>query len=1196
VFEDVNNNGQQDPGEPAIEGVDVVITDSEGNTLTLTTDATGMYKAEVPIGDTMIDIYESTLPRGYEQTVGTDRTTVNVRSGRTATDLDGFYFRLDPSTSTPLASFTPTPADAPLKSPTISSSYSPPPSPSDATGSRTSSPSSRPAGLLTASPTGGTRSPSPVSMPSKSPTMTPLPTSLPTLPTGLTSPVVSPTLDAPSDVLPSSDAGGGSCTYIKIDFEKLPSDEELLGGEYLTDEFAEYGVLMMSSSGGFLDYPRLFSSANVGNMLYGDSGLGSPNVLCDPSGPGVGDDGAPDQPGENCSPQGNVLIIQEENDNTFQPDSSDTGGTIVFDFASNVSSVEEIGLLDIDEENCTISLAYGTPNGKNRTTIDVIPQGHNSVQTIAVNLARVSQLNVTFTGSGAVTFVGLCLNDGGSSMPSSAPSLSRSPTISPTELGLAAPSKSPPLLVFGSCVNYTIDFDTLPDGTPLDGGAYLSDQWFDEYGLTLSASGGFGDFPRLFNTTHVGTVENGDPDLGAPNRECDTPGPGVGFGGIPGTRGENCEPLGNVLIIQETEKEQPDDNAGGGVITFDFAQPVEFVHEIGMMDIEGDDSVIIVLFEDENGVDERISFTIDGVGNNGVQTVEIGVSRVTQVIVDLHTSGAVSFITFCYQEESTMPSRSPISLGQSTSDSTAKNAMIDVIQALKESDSGVWDMYFDLSTSPAVGKPGAAPVITFSFTPQVQCVNSITMILVDGTDTEITFEYEDGPMSNTATINLSSQSQTAEEQAIHIDKERVKLLIVKLSGQDELAFLDLRLSQGELPLPASAAPSNSNEHGGSFTIDTSSSFCVSSEIIVSEDYENGSADGWSINRVSSSRSFSQFLGRFGKDDETRKVFNGVPIDAESIQISFDFYEIDEWEESDGVRVFIGDQELQLGSLGSATHEVFNSGATSCGIAWQTRSQERPKHIGFNKNNHQFMDQVHHVTITVPASCGVYNKGSIQLAFQTNTNAKRTNEAAGFDNLVIEALHPCKMNVRRALNNVIHESENLYAAPVQQQQQLTGNKSVASVVGVLQVPTDKCSVHIDRNPVSILSQNGDSVTFLVSQVWKDCEEEKDSGWIATDFVAEDGELTCAKTETLGCDSAPSYAAQCTDGASVVDIYVYDDSSDFGQTDGSEVELPTACDTFSDRSKMCHFRYVLSCHAEVTETKPERRLGQWSLWSN
>jgi hypothetical protein len=86
VFEDVKKNGKQDPGEPAIERVDVVITDSKGNTVTLTTDAAGMYMAEVPIADTVIDIDESTLASGFEQTVGTDQTTVNVPFGGTATD------------------------------------------------------------------------------------------------------------------------------------------------------------------------------------------------------------------------------------------------------------------------------------------------------------------------------------------------------------------------------------------------------------------------------------------------------------------------------------------------------------------------------------------------------------------------------------------------------------------------------------------------------------------------------------------------------------------------------------------------------------------------------------------------------------------------------------------------------------------------------------------------------------------------------------------------------------------------------------------------------------------------------------------------------------------------------------------------------------------------------------------------------
>ena len=78
VFEDTDGDGMQDPGEPGIEGVDVVITTSDGTTFTLTTDTMGMYMAEVPIGETTIDIDERTLPPGAEQTVGTDPTTGDV--------------------------------------------------------------------------------------------------------------------------------------------------------------------------------------------------------------------------------------------------------------------------------------------------------------------------------------------------------------------------------------------------------------------------------------------------------------------------------------------------------------------------------------------------------------------------------------------------------------------------------------------------------------------------------------------------------------------------------------------------------------------------------------------------------------------------------------------------------------------------------------------------------------------------------------------------------------------------------------------------------------------------------------------------------------------------------------------------------------------------------------------------------------
>lgn len=101
VYEDINGNGSQDDGEPGLEGVDVVITDSLGGTITLTTDSTGMYMADVPVGPTVTDIVESTLPDGALQTGGSDPSTVIVPGGGTATDSDGFQIQTSTPTKAP---------------------------------------------------------------------------------------------------------------------------------------------------------------------------------------------------------------------------------------------------------------------------------------------------------------------------------------------------------------------------------------------------------------------------------------------------------------------------------------------------------------------------------------------------------------------------------------------------------------------------------------------------------------------------------------------------------------------------------------------------------------------------------------------------------------------------------------------------------------------------------------------------------------------------------------------------------------------------------------------------------------------------------------------------------------------------------------------------------------------------------------
>jgi hypothetical protein len=107
VFEDTNGNGIKEPGEPGIPNVNVVITDSSGATQTLTTNANGQYFTTVRTGLTEINIVEGTLPPGYQQTVGTDPTIVDVTAGGVATDEDGYYFPTNAPTRAPVD---PTPA------------------------------------------------------------------------------------------------------------------------------------------------------------------------------------------------------------------------------------------------------------------------------------------------------------------------------------------------------------------------------------------------------------------------------------------------------------------------------------------------------------------------------------------------------------------------------------------------------------------------------------------------------------------------------------------------------------------------------------------------------------------------------------------------------------------------------------------------------------------------------------------------------------------------------------------------------------------------------------------------------------------------------------------------------------------------------------------------------------------------------
>jgi hypothetical protein len=137
-------------------------------------------------------------------------------------------------------------------------------------------------------------------------------------------------------------------------------------------------------------------------------------------------------------------------------------------------------------------------------------------------------------------------------------------------------------------------------------GEYVRNKWATSHGVVISAkkdtdcsksvTAGYTPWgaARVFDTAIPGG-DDGDTDLGSPNAGCNPSGPGIGDAGNPtiGTNSNvhNCVPQGMSLIVQESKKVTPDDNGCGGTITFDFYHTPAFITEVGLLDVDGNESV-----------------------------------------------------------------------------------------------------------------------------------------------------------------------------------------------------------------------------------------------------------------------------------------------------------------------------------------------------------------------------------------------------------------------------------------------------------------------------------------------------------------------------------------------------------------------------------------------------------------------------
>ena len=105
-------------------------------------------------------------------------------------------------------------------------------------------------------------------------------------------------------------------------------------------------------------------------------------------GPGDGKGGKPDEPGVNCSPLGNALIIQEPGEKC--PDDNVDGGLMMFDFEPMADSVKSIGLLDIDYLTL-VKVEFMNESGKIDYIIISVPLlGDNSYQLVSLDVEKVT--------------------------------------------------------------------------------------------------------------------------------------------------------------------------------------------------------------------------------------------------------------------------------------------------------------------------------------------------------------------------------------------------------------------------------------------------------------------------------------------------------------------------------------------------------------------------------------------------------------------------------------------------------------------------------------------------------------------------------------------------------------------------------------------------------------------------------------
>lgn len=196
-------------------------------------------------------------------------------------------------------------------------------------------------------------------------------------------------------------------------------------------------------------------------------------------------------------------------------------------------------------------------------------------------------------------------------------------------------------------------FGDYPAGTVVagsrPGGDDASGSMFSDFTLSVLNGGGGPHSLVLFDSAHP---SGEDADLGTPNQTFG--GPGLGSGGESGQSGQNGEAFGNLLIIAENlidtnpsdgRVDNPDDEAGGGLIRFTFEEPTA-VDGLMLIDIDEDSRAGFTLYHGETLV---ATAQAGALGDNSAELIQLANHGViTQLDIELAGSGGLAYIEYHY--------------------------------------------------------------------------------------------------------------------------------------------------------------------------------------------------------------------------------------------------------------------------------------------------------------------------------------------------------------------------------------------------------------------------------------------------------------------------------------------------------------------------------------------------------------------